>query len=438
MNNDLLEILNDWNPWRQELKAGLERPLYLDRLQAHLSTNQIISITGPRRAGKSFLMRQLIQRLIHSGVPPQRILMVNFEDPRFGELNTKTLETLFKTYLQFLAPEGKPFLFLDEIQEVEEWEKWVRMMHELGKAKIILSGSNAKLLSRDLATLLTGRHLSVTVLPFSFQEMVNLKNPQNSVEQSRLIQECLEYGAFPEVVFSDRAERRPLLLQYYDDILSKDLIRRYKIRKPEALKSLARFYFTNQSSLTTYSSTEKFLKISADTVEKFSGYLEDAYLLFFLKRFSFKVKEQEKSPRKVYAVDTGLANTIGFRSSPNLGRLAEGWVFLELQRLCFLNPEMELFYWKDERHREVDFVVKQNQKVVRLIQSSWLASESFDQEQQAAKQREIVSLLKAMKELEVNEGWIVTSDFEAEEKVEGKDIYYIPLWKWLSGKIQFR
>lgn len=153
-------------------------------------------------------------------------------------------------------------------------------------------------------------------------------------------------------------KKSQILLNYFEDILNKDVIKRFKIRKIEQLNNLAKFYLSNISSLVTFSSLEKSLKFSADTIEKFSGYLEDAYILFFLKRFSFKIKEQQKSPRKVYAVDTGLANTIGFRFTQNLGRLAENLVFLELKRKEILQPQLELYYWKDVHHREVDFLIK--------------------------------------------------------------------------------
>ena len=153
-------------------------------------------------------------------------------------------------------------------------------------------------------------------------------------------------------------KKNQILLNYFEDILNKDIIKRFKIRKIEQLNNLAEFYLSNISSLVTFSSLEKSLKFSADTIEKFSGYLEDAYILFFLKRFSFKIKEQQKSPRKVYAVDTGLANTIGFRFTQNLGRLAENLVFLELKRKEILQPQLELYYWKDVHHREVDFLIK--------------------------------------------------------------------------------
>ena len=433
--NEIIEILQDWNFWKKDLEAGIKRPVYLNKLKSFLKTGQVVTITGARRVGKSFLMRQLIRSLISQGVNRSNILMVNFEDPRFTELDAKTLQRIYEVYLEFLSPKGEVFIFLDEVQEISEWEKWVRTMHELNKAKLVISGSNAKLLDKELSTLLTGRHIDLVVFPLSFKEYlafnrVDLKDRldfvSKRVEIEGFFRKYLEWGSFPEVVLLSN-ERKQMLLHYFEDIINKDLIRRYRIRKSDRLNSLAKFYLTNISSSITFNSLEKFLNISADTVEKFSRYLEDAYLLFFLKRFSFKVKEQEKSPRKVYAIDTGLANTIGFRFSQNLGRLAENIIFLELVRRKVLEKnDLELYYWKDAQHREVDFVVKEGLRVTQVLQVCWEINRP------ETKTREIKALLKAMEELRLNEGLVITQDLEKEENVRGKKIRYVPLWKWLS------
>lgn len=430
--NEVIKILEDWNPWRKEIETGRDRYFYLNKPISFLNDNQVVVITGPRRAGKSFLLRQLAKNLIGENISKNDILIVNFEDPGFTELNLKLLDTVYETYREFLKPIAKPYIFLDEVQEIEHWEKWVRMMHELNKARIVISGSNAKLLSKELATLLTGRHLDLIVFPLSFKEYLNfhqipteneLDLISRRIEIKALFHSYLEFGSFPEVVLSQ--QKKDILLHYFEDILNKDLIRRFKIRKQEKLKSLAKFYLTNISSLTTFSSIEKYLQMSADTIEKFSGYFEQAYFIFFLKRFSYKLKEQEKSPRKVYAMDTGLANVIGFRFTQNYGRLAENVVFLELKRRQAANPDLEIYYWKDQYHREVDFVIKEQFKVRQLIQVCWRFSEP------KTKEREIKNLLKAMEEFKLKEGRILTEDDEGEETIKGKKIIYQPLWKWL-------
>lgn len=431
---ELLNILNDWNFWKKDLETGVYRDSYLKVLNGLISSRQIKIITGARRSGKSFIMRQMAKHLIASGVDKKNILIVNFEDPGFVGLNTKLLGQIFDAYLEFRSPKGEIYVFLDEVQEVPRWEKWVRMMQELDKANMVVSGSNAKLLGGELATVLTGRHLDVTVMPLSFKEFLKFKNLKikdnldlisKDIEVKRLLQEFLEFGSFPVVVLEEK--KAETLLDYYDDVVNKDLIKRYKIRKTEEIKGLIKFYLSNISSPITFASSGKFLKMSAETTERFSDYLETSYLMFFLKRFSYKFKEQEKSPRKVYAVDTGVANIIGFRFSANLGRLAENLVFLELKRRSYTNPWMEIYYWKSLAQEEVDFLVKEDTKVKELIQVCW------DIRDINTKKRETKALLKAMDEFKLKKGLIITEDYEGEEKVDGKKIEYVTLRRWLLG-----
>lgn len=433
--NELLKILEDWNFWQKDLNIGVIRDSYLGVIEKMLSSEQVKIIIGARRSGKSYIMRQLASGLIKSGVDKKQILIINFEDPRFVNLDTDLLDRIFETYREFLVPEGKMYVFLDEIQEIPGWEKWVRTVQELGKANIIISGSNARLLSRELATVLTGRHLDVTVLPLSFSEFLKFKNfaaqdtrafAGKDTEIKSFLREFLERGSFPMVVLEQEKEK--ILLAYFDDVLNKDLVRRYKIRKAEKLKALVKFYLSSISSPVTFSSSGKFLQISTDTVEKFSGFLETSYLTFFLKRFSYKVKEQEKSPRKVYAIDTGLSNTIGFRFSGNTGRLAENAVFLELKRRSYLDPNLELYYWKNAQHEEVDFLIKADTKVKELIQVCWDISDMN------TKKRELRALLKALEEFNLENGLVITEDFEGEEIIGDKKIRYVSLYKWLLGR----
>ena len=430
--NEIIKILFDWNFWEKDLETGIDRDSYINKLMKFLNTGFITVITGARRSGKSFIMRQVAKRLISSGTNKNEILIINFEDPRFAKLNVEILQRIYEIYLEFLNPKEKPYIFLDEVQEVDKWEKWVRTTRELQKANIVVSGSNAKLLSRELSSLLTGMHLDLTVCPLSFEEHLlfndlsltdKLAPINKQTEIKSLFREYIEFGTFPEVVL--HRQKKDILLGYYEDVLNKDLIRRFKIRKPEAIKSLAKYYLTNISKLITFNSIEKYLDVSADTIKKFSTYFEDAYILFFLKRFSFKVKEQDKSPKKVYCIDTGLANTIGFRFSENSGRLIENITFLKLKEKMLKTPELEIFYWKDQYHREVDFVLKERHKVQQLIQVCWNIEDA------KTKNREIRSLIKAMDEFDIKEGLVITEDYEDEEKEKGKKIKYIPLWKWL-------
>lgn len=433
MNQDnVLNVLNDWNFWRNSPPCGVLRPQYVNALSQLLTTGQVVVITGSRRAGKSFLMRQLARQLIDRGTPKEEILMVNLEDPRLAAPTTETLSALFTAYRTHVGKSQTPYLFLDEIQVVKQWEKWVRMMHELRKATIIISGSNADLLSQELATVLTGRHVSLTVFPLALSEQLSfqkipwespLDRAAHAPEIQRVLGEQLEFGGFPQVVLS--AEKQSILLNYFDDIVTKDLVRRFRVRKVGALKKLAHFYLAQPASPVTFNAIEKFLEMSADTIEKFSGYFEIAYLFMFLTRFSAKAKERVKSPRKVYPIDTGLASCVGMRLSQNMGQHAETLVFLDLLRSRLTHPQREIFYWKDVQHWEVDFVVKDGLSALQLIQVCWDLSSLKTQE------RETRALWKAMHELQVQEGLILTRDREDEETQDGRTIRYTPIWKWM-------
>jgi len=305
-------------------------------------------------------------------------------------------------------------------------------LHERKEARIAVSGSSARLLSEEFATLLTGRHITFAIYPLCFNEFLKfsgmeLKSEVEALakksEIKQLLDEYLEFGGFPEVVLS--SEKRRILLSYFETVITRDIVERFKIREREKLRTLAKYYLTNISSPMTFNSVSRFLKLPLTTVERFSDHLETANLIFFVKRFSYSLKEQEKSPRKVYSVDVGLSNAIGFKFAKNLGKIAENVVATSLKARQSFDPEAEVYYWKDQLGREVDFVVKRGLKVRQLIQVCWDVGEL------ETKNRELRALLGAMKKLGISEGVIVTGDYDGEEKIRGKKIRYIPLWKWL-------
>jgi len=430
----ILEILSDWNFWKRKQETGKKRTGYLKIFTKLLKTNVVVAIIGIRRSGKSYLMRQAAKSLISRGVSPKNILIVNFEDQRFTRFYPRMLQEIYETYLEFLSPSSKPYIFLDEVHNVPGWERWVRTVHELGKAKVVVSGSSSKLLSGELATVLTGRHLDLYVYPLDFNEFLNFRNVlikdrldiiSKKTKIKKLFKEYLKWGGFPEAVLSEN--KRLLLLSYFDDILTKDIEKRYEIKKRELLRSLAGFYLTNIARPVTFNSIRKFLNTATVTVGKFSSYLEEANLIFFVKRFSYLVKEQEKSPRKVYAVDAGLANSIGFKFSENSGRLIENLAAIELKRRRNLNPDLEIYYWR-HNNKEVDFVVKEGIRVKNLIQVCW-DIEGFE-----VKKREVNPLIEAMDKFSLKKGTVITEDYEAEEKIKNRIIEYIPMWKWLCEK----
>lgn len=430
--NNIIEILQEWNFWKKDVDVGIIRQEYLKLSFRYLKPNVILSIIGPRRSGKSYLMRQLVKELINKGVDRKNILIVNFEDKRFTQFNLKLLDEIYEAYVEFLKPGEKPHIFLDEVHRIKEWERWARTFHELNKAKIIVSGSSSKLMSGELATLLTGRHLDLTMFPLGFKEFLHFKDVEikdrldlvsRRNEIRSFLKEYMEFGGFPEVVLTD--EKNPLLLTYFNDILTEDIERRYKVRETEGLRSLAKFYLTNISNPITFNSLKEYFNLATDTIEKFSSYFQETNLLFFLKRFSFKVREQDKSPKKIYAIDSGLVNSIGFKFSSNIGKTAENIVALQLKRYTTQDPAWEMYYWKNIQHEEVDFVFKKGKEIKQLIQVCW------DINEYKTKKRELKALLKASRELRCSNLLIITEDKEGEENIDKKTIKYVPLWKWL-------
>jgi len=433
----IVEVLSRWNFWKRDLDTGILRKSYVDELLKFVKTDKIVSIVGVRRSGKTTLMKQMAKLLMEGGTGRDDLLMVNFEEPEFEGADAKALQRIYEAYLEIVKPSRKPFVFLDEIQNVRGWERFVRSLNERGDAFVTISGSSSKLLSKELATVLTGRQVYFEVFPLSFREFLSFEKMEiggvkdillNSLKIKRLFREYMEVGGFPEIVLNkDPDFRARTFRSYYEDIVSRDVIQRFKVKKSDKLKALARFYLTNISSPISFNRISGFIQLPTETVRRFSSYLETANLIFFIRRFSWSVKEQENSPRKVYSIDVGISNAVGFRFRENLGKAAEDLVAVELRRRQAQNPNLEAFYWGDHQQREVDFVIKKGLKVRELIQVCWDVSDL------ETRRREVKALAKGMEEFKLKEGLVLTGDFEGGEKVGGRRIVYRPLWKWLLG-----
>jgi predicted AAA+ superfamily ATPase len=429
---DILRVLTEWNFWGKGLETGIPRKQYVTRAREFLDSNMVVAVMGVRRAGKSFIVRQLARELISTGVSPGNILYVNLEAREFADPDLDLLDKIEQTYLEHLNPSGERYVLIDEVHLVKGWERWVRTRQELGRCRLVITGSNSDLLRGDLATSLTGRHLDITVLPLGLQELLTFRGldvpdlrklVRNRTEVNRLFREYMEFGGFPLVALS--AAKKEILGSYFDDIISKDIVARHHPREIGKLTKLAVFCLTSISCPMTYRSLERASDLSINTLEKFSRYYENAMMLLFVGRFAWSFKERNKSPRKVYSIDTGLCNIAGFRSSENTGRLAENIVALELFRKKIADTSMELYYWKDDTGHEVDFVVKRGKRVSELIQVCWDLSDPD------TKKREVRALAGAMEALDIDTGLILNEDFEREEKVAGRKIVYRSLVKWL-------
>ena len=429
--DEILRILVDWNYWGNYRDESVERGRYIEKLNHLLKTGEIIVIKGVRRSGKSTLMLQFIRK---SGLDEKNTLVVNFEDPRFRNPNLELLDRIYEVYQEELQPDEGHYVILDEVQEVEGWEKFARFLHEAKKVQVFITGSSSKLLSEEYSTLLAGRHVDIEIFPLCFTEFLEFKGVsiRSRIEMikfrhriRKLLDEYLEFGGFPKVVLIEEEKgKKELLNNYFRDILIKDVQRRFKVRETVKLEELAKYYLTNISTLQSFNRARKWLDLSLDTVERYSKYFAIARLIFFVPKFSFSLKEQILNPKKVYCMDPGLRNIVSFKFSEDRGRIAENVVFLNLL-FRNRNSDREIYYWRDKRGREVDFVLKRGLKIERLIQVTYVSGE------EEVDVREKKALLKASEELNCEDMQVITRDYEAEEDFKGKKIKFRPLWKWL-------
>jgi predicted AAA+ superfamily ATPase len=403
----------------------------------HIDSPHVADILGVRRCGKTYFMYQLISSLMEAGTPKTNIVYINLDDDRLLPLNGDELRLLVDTYKEYyeVSQEHKLYLFLDEIQNIPNWEKWVKSIYDREKKiKIIISGSNASLLSSDLSTLLTGRHLTSRMFPFSFSEFLEahkvklelktLQYSKKNIEIKKRFNEYLEKGGFPEVIFYPSIEHRELLQSYFEDIIHKDILSRHNLRNGQILKELSIFCISNIAKPYTFNSLKKifanYISMSTDVIINYLSYLEDAFLLFSIKHYDYSLRKQINKPKKLYCIDTGMVNAVSFGFSNNIGQFYENLVFLQL-----LRSNHEVYYWQDEKGLEVDFVIKEGLKARRIIQ---VCSDISDDD---TRSREIKGLVSGLEYFNIQEGTIITSDLFGEEKIDGKKIRFVPLWYWL-------
>lgn len=369
---ELVRVLSRWNRWGEaRLDAGHARDVTA-RLRRYLETPEVVALIGPRRAGKTTVLFQLMDALEASGVAPEALLHVNLEEPGFGShLGLDLLERIYETWRAEVFPGGRGWLFLDEIQGVPEWERWVRTRNELEEVKIFVTGSSGALMSSELATLLTGRHLTFQVLPLSFAELLRFRGlraprgPRLADDPPRIrnaVSEYLRWGGFPEVVLTpDSEHKRDLLRQYFDDTLFKDVALRHQVRDLGLLRNLAVYLLGQTASLVSYQRLANVFEISKTAARTYCHYLEEAYLVSFLPFYSLKSAERLRRPSKVHAIDTGLRNAVSLSTAPDRGRMMETAVHNAL-----LGEDTHgLFYWKGEG--EVDLAVRRGLGIERLI-----------------------------------------------------------------------
>ena len=404
-----------------------------DKITDYIPQREILIITGVRRSGKSSLMKLLCDDILRKeDVLESNILYLNFEDERFVPFTLQDFEPLYETFLELENPCGRIYLFLDEIQNIHGWEKWLNRLYEFENVKIFVTGSNATLLSSEISTALTGRNRQIVTWPFSFREFLALKGVlinakslyrrQTKVAIKRAFREYLELGGFPEVL---KTGDPTLLEQYYKDIIYRDVITRYGIKNIKEIKELTLFLAANPGTVQSYKNMQKIIGVrSQNTVKNYLEALNDVYLFLSMDLFDYSLKRQIFNPSKVYCIDSAMSNSISFKFSRNIGHIYENIVFLELMR-----RNKEIYYWKSKKSGEVDFVVKQGLNITEAIQVC------YSLENVMTRQREIQALIEVKNELKAGHLTVITDDEESTLPVDsshGHDkINILPLWKWL-------
>ena len=413
-------------------KEDIRASQVLPRINSFTFAERMINVVmGPRRAGKTYFLYDIILNKLK--LKDEDFIFIDFEDAIVDDTNINTLLDIVNIHEELYGKKPK-YLFFDEIQVIKHWEKAIRTLFETKKYIIFLSGSSAKLLSREIATSLRGRALSYTILPFSFKEFLEVKNytikeVYSSSEENKIkkyLREYLKYGGFPNVIMEKKIAGR-FFKEYLDLVVFRDVIERHQIKNVFLIKFLIKSIlssFAKEFSIHNIFNILKSqnIKVSKKTLYEYTAYLEEAFFSFFLKKFSYSMKKAELSIPKVFINDVGLVNASPSSFSENMGRSMENIVFLEL-----LRKEENIAYFKTTAKHEVDFVIKKGKKI------GWIIQVCYDISDARTRKREIDALLNAGKELRCKNLLIITWDVEAEKKLAGETISFIPLWKWLLG-----
>ena len=360
-------------------------------------------ITGPRRVGKSVFALLMLQG--------KNFAYLNFDD---NQLLEKWDEDLAMSALDDVYPDYD-FMLLDEIQNLPDWDLWVSKLYRRGK-NLIITGSNAKMLSSEMATVLTGRYLQIEMLPFSLDETMRWKNISSNREEQTaqaivLADDYMRNGGYPETIPA-RSITKSYLSTLFDSILLKDVAQRHKVRNTTDLYNLATYLLSNFCNPISANELAGELGMSSvATTKKFCDYLNEPYLFFYLPRFNHKLKLMNKAPKKVYVVDNGFVQSTAFNLSENLGRLLENQVFVELLRRGYI-PGQTLFYYRTRNDKEIDFVTRKGAKVEQLIQVC------YDMSSEKTRKRELDALAEAAEELHCDNLLVITNS--QEEKIEWK------------------
>jgi predicted AAA+ superfamily ATPase len=417
----LKEIVLEQEKDRQDIDAGIPRAA-LSIASRHATLPHAVVVSGVRRSGKSTLLNQIISDLYKKGV-----YYFNFEDERLVDFDVDDFNHLYEVFLELYG--DKKIFFFDEVQNVPQWEVFVRRMQGKG-CKFFITGSNASLLSKELGTKLTGRNVNVELFPFSFREFLSFKGfhlSKNGLSLTseraaikKYFAEYLKYGGMPEYL---KYQDTTLLKRLYEDILYRDIVARYGIKQVKPLRELGLYFLSNIGGTFSYNNLKNVLGLgSMNTIKRYADFMENSYLIFLVSKFSYSLKQQFVSLKKIYCIDNGLSEAVAFQFSKNKGKFLENLVFLELRRKF-----QEIYYYKTTNNLEVDFLFKSGKNDLKLIQ----VADNLDNEK--TRQRELNALEKAMDELKLKTALILTEDTEEEIVLKGKVLMVKPIYKWLLG-----
>lgn len=349
---DIIKVLVAWNLWDKDIEAGIPRNKYVEKLSEFLDMKHVLILKGVRRCGKTTIAKQLMKNLLKKKVKKKQILYVNFEDINFADkLHIHLLDEILNVYLEYTKNKERVYCFLDEVQRIQNWERWIRTKYDQDqKIKFIITGSSAHLLDRELSTLLTGRNITFEIMPLSFEEFKGFNNRGE-------IEEYLRFGGFPEVVLEKSEERKIRLLnQYFIDIIHRDIVDRYRVRNTNELIAIAKYLVSTPGSKVSVNKLSKVFGVTKNTIALYISYMVDAYLLLEVRFFSFSAKVKYDVTRlpKYYVIDNGLVNITTMQYFKNLGQLYENTSLLHLYQMK--GKLEDIMYWSDT-NSEVDFVV---------------------------------------------------------------------------------
>ncbi len=434
---DIYDILYRWNLWGDwQAEPSYKRDIVTEITDC-LDIPEILAIIGPRRAGKSTVTYQLMNHLLQQGIEAKSILHVNFEEPALAlDMRLALLDEIYNTYRSRVYPKGKCYVFLDEIQNVLEWERWVRARNDTENIKIIVTGSSSQLLSPELGTLLTGRHIVFEVFPLNFTEIlqfrgINFPNqplPQQAPSEIQYaLIDYLNWGGFPRIILTEQEHlRERLLIRYFEDIIYKDIIMRHKIRDVHTLRNLAIYLLTNTASLISYKRLGNVFNASHDLIQSYCQYLEEAFLININTFYSIKAAERTRRPFKNHAIDLGLRKVVSFGQSQDLGKLVETLIHRSLSS----QNKKEIFYWQG--NGEIDFILRDGLTITDLIQVVYSGLED-----QKVLQREIAALNEAGHKFPKANKWLITFEIPKELPIDiPKDIHVLPAWHFLLLGLQ--